>query len=79
MKKLKLNFDKLKVESFEISASKNNIGTVKAHQEKCDANSTKPPTQLTNCDSCYICPTPSVDGTCYYTCFIRCTNESCAC
>jgi hypothetical protein len=73
MKKLKLNLDDLKVESFQTLPSMNKKGTAHGHL---------PPSieEIDTCfgPSCRICPT---DLTCYNTCEATCANtcpDTCA-
>jgi hypothetical protein len=69
MKKLKLNLEDLKVESFETSINqKKRIGTIKGFA---------PPFTETNCIQCepteqVECPTLSCGGTCPNTCLNTC-------
>jgi hypothetical protein len=70
MKKLKLNLDEIKVESFEVSREQDQLGTVLAAQtgDGCD----------TEQNSCSLCGAPtSVAAGCSWTQAVNCTHGTC--
>jgi hypothetical protein len=76
MRKLKLEIDALRVESFDTAGTRMDPGTVRAHGDAVDEAFaiTTPQTQLSCFGSCRISCQASCLGSCVGTCDPKCTD-----